>query len=74
MSRIMFEREVDALIDTQRARALWFVRDDWYPSTDEERRRALDQIQRRADRETFVRAGELKKWLLLDSKNASVGS
>lgn len=74
MSRDEIERAVDALVDAQRAQALWFVHRDWYPSTDEERQRTLAQIQRRADRETYVRARQLAKWLSLDSKRVSVDS
>ncbi len=74
MSRDELEHEVDAFIDAQRVQALWFAHRDWYPATDEERRRALAQIQRRANRETYVRARKLAEWLSLDSKHVSADS
>ena len=40
------ESLVNALVDEYRHRCLWFLRSDFYPSTDEERLRVLDYIQR----------------------------
>ncbi len=67
-------RRIDQLVDENRIRALWFLRPDWYPSTREERIRALAYIERRADRETFRRAAELKRWLSQTSRAPSAGS
>jgi hypothetical protein len=74
MDRPTFERAVDALVATQRDRCLWFVRHDYAPRTDAERLWVLTQIQQRADRATFVRASELKRWLSPNSNAASVDS
>lgn len=65
---------IDRLVDENRTRALWFLRPDWYPSTREERVRALEYIERRADRETFRRAAVLRRWLSQTSSAPSVGS
>lgn len=67
-------RRVDQLVDENRARALRFLRPDWYPSTREERIRALEHTERRADRETFRRAAELRRWLSQTSSAPSAGS
>ncbi|MDQ3037524.1 MAG: hypothetical protein M3Y87_34335 [Myxococcota bacterium] len=70
-SRTELEATIDRFVDEQRAQCLWFLRADWYPSNDEERRRVLEQIQRHADRATFVRAAELKRWLSPRSSDTS---
>jgi hypothetical protein len=62
---------IDALIDANRLRCLWYVRRDYYPSTDEEREQVLLQIERHADRDTYRRARELRRWL---SQSSSAGS
>lgn len=74
VDRATLEQEVDAFVAAQRHRCLWFVRRDYLPSTDDERRWVLTEIQRRADRATFVRASELKQWLSPISSAASVDS
>lgn len=65
---------VDAFVDEQRSRCLWSFKDDWYPSSDEERARVLDSIRRHGDRAAFARATELKRWLSPISRDASAGS
>jgi hypothetical protein len=54
---------VNALVDEYRHRCLWFLRADYYPTTDEERLRVLAQIERNGDREAFRRAGKVRQWL-----------
>jgi hypothetical protein len=54
---------VNQLVDEYRARCLWFLREDFYPTTPEQRLRALKYIQRHGDLKGFQRAGELRKWL-----------
>jgi hypothetical protein len=65
---------VDALVDECRGVALWFLRLDYYPRTDDERRRVLLAIQKHADVEAFKRAARLQEWLSRNSSAASVGS
>jgi hypothetical protein len=65
---------VDALVDECRSVALWFLRPDYYPQTDDDRRRVLYAIQKHADVEVFKRAARLREWLSRNSSAASVGS
>lgn len=62
---------VDAFIDEHRARCLWALRADWYPSNDEERARVLESIRRHGDRAAFARATELKRSLSPSSRDSS---
>lgn len=67
-------REMDRLIDTYRARCLWFLREDYYPSTDEQRIQVLAYIQRYGDREAYRRAAEVRRWLSPTSSAPSAAS
>ena len=51
------------LIEEYRDRCLWFLREDYVPTTDVEIRATLDFIERYGDRKGFERAEEIKKWL-----------
>jgi hypothetical protein len=66
--------EIDAFIQQHRDRCLWFVRLDYHPSTDEERRWLLTEIQRRGDRATFATASRLKRCLYPTSNDVSADS
>jgi hypothetical protein len=65
---------IDRLIDEYRLRCLWFLRSDYLPSTDADRSRVLEYIERHGDRDGFRRARELRRWLSLNSSEASAGS
>ena len=65
---------INELIEAQRAVCLWYLRSDYFPTTDVERVRVLDAIQKYGDLEAFRRAGEFKQWLLRHSSEVSVGS
>jgi hypothetical protein len=65
---------VDRLVDEYRERCLWFLRPDYYPSTTEERLRALAYIQRHGDLTAFRRAAELRACLLPESSGTFAGS
>ena len=65
---------VDELVDAYRLCCLWFLRRDYYPTTDGERMRVLAAIQRSGDREAFVRAAKVKAWLSRRSSDRSAGS
>jgi len=67
-------RQVDQLVKECRAGHLWFRREDYFPRTDPERLAVLDDIQKRANLETFRRAGQLKSWLSRLSSSGSAGS
>ena len=66
--------DADRLIEEHRVSCLWFMRPDYRPSTNEERVRALEHIERHGDLDTFRRAATLKRWLLLHSSDASADS
>ena len=65
---------VNRLVDEYRRRCLWFLRDDYYPTTDEERLRVLTYIQTHGDRSAYVRAAEVRRWLSRASSAASAAS
>lgn len=67
-------REVDDLVDECRSTCLWYLRRDYYPRTGPERWRVLDSIQKHAGRDTFRRAGRLKRWLSPRSRDGSASS
>ncbi|MBN1359658.1 MAG: hypothetical protein JW993_03650 [Sedimentisphaerales bacterium] len=64
-------RRVRELCDTYRARCLWFLRPDYYPTDRDEILRTLDYIRRYGDREAFRQAGQLYQWLSPDSSRPS---
>jgi hypothetical protein len=68
------EKAVDALIDEYRARCLWFLRPDYYPTTTEERLRLLGYIERHGDLQAYRRASPLRQWLSRRSNAISAGS
>ena len=65
---------IDRLVDEYRHRCLWFLRADYYPTTDAERLRVLGYIQRHGDRSAYVRAAEARRWLSPPSSAASAAS
>jgi hypothetical protein len=67
-------RAIDELVDECRVESLWYLRQDYYPSTDLERVQVLDAIQERSSREVFRRAGMMKAWLSRHSSDGSVSS
>jgi hypothetical protein len=67
-------RAIDALVDECRSVALWFLKPDYYPHTDDERRRVLHEIQKHADLERYKRAARLQQWLSRYSSAASASS
>lgn len=52
-----------ALIDQYRTRCLWYMREGYYPTTNDEVLLVLDAIQRHGDVEAFKRAGVLRQWV-----------
>ena len=63
---------VDRLVDEYRHRCLWFLRDDYYPVTDDERLRVLAYIERHGDRRAYLRAAQVRQWLSRASSATSV--
>jgi hypothetical protein len=67
-------RAIDVLVDECRSVALWFLRPDYYPRTDDERRRVLYAIQKQGDVDLYKRAARLQQWLSRHSSAASAAS
>lgn len=65
---------IDRFVDEHRVRALWFLREDFYPRNTEERLRVLRYIEERSDVPTFKRVARLRKCLLQNSSEKSAGS
>ena len=65
---------VNDLVDEYRHRCLWFLRGDYYPTSDDERDRLLHYIQRYGDRRAYLRAAEIRQWLSRDSSARSAVS
>ena len=65
------DQAVNRLVDDYRVRALWFLRPDYYPETDAERRQVLDYIEQRADLATFKEVAALRKCLSRKSSATS---
>ena len=63
--------EIDKLVEQYRSMCFWFAPRDYLPQLDEQRLRALENIERYGDREGFKRARELRDWLLQPSKSGS---
>jgi hypothetical protein len=67
-------RAIDALVDECRSVALWFLKPDYYPHTDDERRRVLHEIQKHADLDLYKRSARLEQWLSRHSSATSASS
>ncbi|HXH83739.1 MAG TPA: hypothetical protein VNN07_12545 [Candidatus Tectomicrobia bacterium] len=65
---------VNRLVDDYRLRCLWYLREDYYPTTNEERWRVLDAIARHGDVAAHRRAGEIRRWLSRISSAPSADS
>ncbi len=63
-TRREMEDAVNQLVEANRARCLWFASLDYLPATDAERLRALQHVERHGNRQAFVRARELRDWVL----------
>jgi hypothetical protein len=63
---------IDRLIDEYRDRCLWFLRQDYYPSTPEQQEQVLTFIERYGDAAGWRRARELRSWLSHRSSGTSV--
>ena len=65
---------VNRLVDEYRHRCLWFLREDYYPTTDDQRLRVLGCIERYGDMAAYRRAAEVRRWLSRTSSAPSAGS
>ena len=62
---------IDALVDRYRNRCLWFLRSDYYPTTDADRLRLLTYVEQYGDVAAYRQAGKLKRWLSQSSSAPS---
>jgi hypothetical protein len=59
------QRELDELIESQRARALWFLRPDIHVAiTDPSAARVLSSLAQHGSREAWIRVRTLQRWRL----------
>jgi len=58
-------------VDEYRARCLWFLREDYYPSDTQSMLRALSYMQRYGDREAYHKVQGLRRWLSQNSNELS---
>ncbi len=66
-------RQVSALVDEYRQRCLWFLRDDYYPSTPVDALHVLQSIERHGDVAALRKVAPLKQWLSHNSNVKSAG-
>ena len=66
-------KEAHALINENRARCLWFLREDYLPEDVQEIMHAMAYIERRGDRDAYVKARRIREWLLHNSSETSAG-
>lgn len=64
---------LDAFVDEYRARCLWFLCEDFYPSTEAEMLSVLDHIERNGDVAAFRRSSAIRRWLSRSSNATSAG-
>jgi hypothetical protein len=74
LSRDEIARRIEALVEEQRTRCLWYLRADYLPQSDSERLRVLEDIQRHGDLLAYRRAAELKRCLSQICSTTFVGS
>ena len=67
----IYRARLTALVEAQRARCLWFMRENLDLDATEVQRIVLDTIQRNGGLAAFREAGELKRWLSLQSSAMS---
>lgn len=67
------ETALRQLVDDYRATCLWFLRQDYDPSTPVERDRVLGLIVERGDVQALQRVTALRRWLSPISSETSAG-
>ncbi len=55
--------EVHRLVEAYRLQCLWFMREDYLPTTPEEIDRVLSAIETHGDRKAWMQARTLRAWL-----------
>lgn len=62
---------VHRLVEANRLRCLWFMKEDFLPRSAEEADRALARIEIHGDRQAWAEARELRAWLSRTTSEAS---
>jgi hypothetical protein len=68
------EADLRRFIDEHRSRCLWFLREDYYPATVDQRREVLRQIEQHGDRQAFQQAAQFRAWLSQHSSETSAAT
>lgn len=66
-------KEAHALIEANRARCLWFLREDYLPEDCEGLVRAMTYIEQRGDRESYIKARSIRECLSHNFSETSAG-
>jgi hypothetical protein len=66
--------EFDELVRRNKRRCLWFMRDDYAPVDASGMLKVLRSLEQHGDRETFIQARRLTRWLLQHSSAVCAGS
>ena len=61
------------LVAKYRSRCLWFLREDFMPTTPGEALLVLDCLEKHGDREAFVEARRVREWLSRTFSATSAG-
>ena len=71
MEPVASDDPIRRLVDDYRIRCLWFLREDYYPTTAAECERVLRLIEQYGDLRAFRRVSESRKWLSHRSSETS---
>lgn len=66
-------KQAHALIVENRVTCLWFLREDYLPEDREGLVRAMTYIERRGNRETYIKARKIREWLSRNFSETSAG-
>ena len=71
MEALASEDSIRRLVDDYRTRCLWFLREDYYPTTVAECERVLRLIEQHGDLRALRRVADLRTWLSRRSSETS---
>lgn len=71
MEALASEDSIRRLVDDYRTRCLWFLREDYYPTTPAECERVLRLIEQHGDLRALRRVADLRTWLSRRSSETS---
>jgi hypothetical protein len=74
MTAVATDARLRWLVDEYRVRCLWFLREDYYPTTRDEQERVLRLIERHGDVRALQRVAEVRAWLSRSSNETSAAS